>query len=727
MRKIHYLILKCLRWSLKNPIKIVGVTSLFFILALNQSQKLKILLSIDDLIDPDFYIYASLQNLSEAFGDRNQIFLSIDTISNEPLTDRNTLCQIQSWIHRQTESNPHILNIRSSFGVRKVISTNDSFQMPSLFDIDCIYENNLDSDKALQAHKKIQQSPWANILSNSNFNAFTVSIALRDDNLNTMFGSFRPESVQELMDSFQTEIENKNPKIRGTWGGSATFQFYLRKAFSQTQALNGFMFIIAVFFFWVFFRSWKTGIFFSLTILLTLILSHGLMGALHYPIDVLTNALGLMLMISTLEDFIFISYAVHVKGYSWRKSFRKFIVPSFYTSLTTVIGFGSLALVDLGIVRRFGVISSLAALLEWISVFLLLPAYLKLFPKLTRTTTLSQIRFYQSLKWWTKVRTPRFAVFSLIGLALGSLLFLSHLHVEDSPESLFSKSHIVQRNSDFFNSTRHWRAEVSLLFHHPENESVNRQIIEKLKKSQQSLQIESPFDVVDYLKEGLNKPDGELSERFWRDSIYSKRLIAEDKTTRAQLFIPSTELQQIGNLISEIKHICPKKECELVGSLVSYYEFGTRILKTLFESLAYSLVLVLLILVFVGKNLNKLVLFKAILSALWGPMALLALFIIFKIPIFYVTSVCVSVLVGLAGDNTIQFIFAAQNKKNLTEGVRELQIPSLLVSIGIIFLSVLFFGSEIAPMHRLGLLMIVGTILTYIGDVWILKGLTNDQ
>ena len=52
---------------------------------------------------------------------------------------------------------------------------------------------------------------------------------------------------------------------------------------------------------------------------------------------------------------------------------------------------------------------------------------------------------------------------------------------------------------------------------------------------------------------------------------------------------------------------------------------------------------------------------------------------------------------------------------------------SLIVSIGMVCLTFVFTLSPIASLAKLGVLIIFGFVLGYIGDIWILQGLLKTQ
>ena len=81
-----------------------------------------------------------------------------------------------------------------------------------------------------------------------------------------------------------------------------------------------------------------------------------------------------------------------------------------------------------------------------------------------------------------------------------------------------------------------------------------------------------------------------------------------------------------------------------------------------------------------------------------------------------------TILVGLAGDNAIQFIF---RNKGLQKDVKFFQTASVLVTFCMIILSSSFFFSSFQSLRDLGILMIIGFVLNFIGDIYILKSLAK--
>lgn len=714
---LNYWLLKLQQKALHKPKLFLFFFGVVFFIFIMGTTRLQFLMSIDDLIDPDFQTYEHLQLVNHEFNDKNSTILSIE--SEKPF-NKDFICQIQKWIYYTAKNTPEILKIQSTFGIRQAKIQNLKFSMDSHLNFDC--KSNLpETEKVIEAFKLIENSPWKGLLTSLHNYSLTFNIIVNDPQ-DKKYGSIDTKIVQRLQDHFHESFKQIS-NISVYWGGTLTYQSELRKAFDQTQALNGLMFILSLFIFRIFLSSWKAGFLFNGTILYTLGVTYGLMGYLQIPVDVLTNTTGLMMIIGCLEDFVFIIYGMLKFNWSFRKSTRRFLLPSLFTTLTTAIGFGSLITSDLGIIRRFGLISSISTFCEWAACFILLPALVAQFPRIGQITFSSK-RFIPKDPFQNKV-SPQLS-YGMIIFVFVSFLFSYRLTIKDSPNDFFFDNHPINITTKHFLKTRNWVNELSLLFNGEIDTQRKNEIIIAAKKIPFISAIEYSEDVKNYLNDQVEEVHKNLINQIWIHSSHSKRLISSHGYERAQVYINSMENEDIDTLKKGITQVC-QKDCELVGSLISYNEFSTRVLDTLFSSLGISLMLVIGILIFLAFNLNFRELIAIICSSLWGPLALLSLFIIFKLPLFFVSCICASILVGMAGDNAIQFIFYKTKKQqhsSILDGpINQLNEATIIISIGMILLTSVFLLSQLAPLTKLGIFILIGFVLCYLGDLWILRGL----
>lgn len=702
----------------RNPKTVLGVFAVVTLVLIMGIFRLNFLFSVDDLIDADFKSYAPLQIVAQEFQDRSSVVLSIE--SEQPF-DKKMICDVQSWILNMAKTeNAELTQIQSTFGIRQAVIKDQKLTMDSPLHLDC-QSSAPETEKIAAGFEFIKNSPWQGLLHTFENYAITINFLVRPPE-NNRIGNLNLGIVDRLKTSFYKRFPAFQKQ--SFFGGVTTYQSALKKAMDITQGLNLIMLVLTLFLFRFFLGTWKAGLVFNMTIFFALLWVYGLMGYLNLPIDVLSNSTGLILFVSCLEDFIFVAYGVKKFKWSVEKSLRYFLIPSFFTSVTTSVGFASLGTSDLGIIHRLGYIVAVAGMLEWVFVFLILPALLN---------TRARRWFYFSanqnwtipLKQITNIHLNRPVTIGLIALVFLSLLGLSSLQVKDSPEAFFYDSHPINQTSQHLKKTRGWTNENSLLLANSNSNAENREILAQLKTHRVVANIESRYMVEDFLETQVQDTEKTAIVQLWEDSWFARRLISEGHVHRAIVYLNSMENDIIDDFIKFTENICQDR-CQLVGTIISYSEFSGRVLNTLFESFLISIIQVIIIIFLLRGNLGLRETIYCIISSVWGPIALLAIFVWFKIPVFFISSMCAAVLVGLAGDNAIQFIFSSK-KKSFATAVDQLSEASLILTIGNCLMLSLFFFSPIAPIAKLGGFMMLGILLCYFGDLVILKGLLRKK
>lgn len=720
LRWIQLVLLLLFRACLRNPKTTIAAFLVLYLSSFAGLKNTRFLIAIDDIIDSKFETYADLNRLKDSFNDQNHLFVKLKK-SNGAEFSKEELCSIKHWIQNQVDNRADTHRFFSTLGLKKVVNTEKNFSFPNVFDIDCGALSVDESQKIHEAFNWVKNSPWHNALSSLDGKQVFIHFFLANTATNLFYGHFDTGIVPGIENDLQTNFLTSHPGIEADWSGVSAFQYHLREGFNNTAILNLAMFFLILVVFRIFFLSWTSGILFSATIGICSTIIYGYMGYFHAPIDVISNSLSLMLFIASLEDFIFVTYIQgKYKNRSYLFGFRKMLIPSFFTSLTTAIGFGSLYVSNLSTISRFGIWAGIAALLEWAMVFLLLPSVLKIYPKLRIWTTFKKNILYSAVAKLANFNLYKPIAYFLLIFYFVAFYGATKLKVTDTPEAIFSKDHVVQKTMHKMTDETGWQILVSLIFN-TNDRDTQRSIIEKTKKHPTIYSVESVTDSMEFIGRDLPEGRKDLIEMFWKNSESSRRLISEDGTERALLFLKETDMIAMNQFRDWVKtDLCPNDECEVAGTLVSYSEFGDKVLKTLLESFAVSLLIVALILVYlcIGLGLGNIT--KIVLSALWGPSMMVSLFYIFDIPVFYVTSIFASILVGLAGDNTIQFLFSSKNK-GLHHGIDDLSNAATIVTISMIIMPCVLFLSVFAPLKTIGWLMTVGFSLGYIGDLYLYK------
>lgn len=724
VRGLHKQLFFAHQTCLKRPKLTLVAFFAFLGLCLAPLPSLKMMLSIDDLIDPDFQTYSELKELKDRFLDQDELFVLIRPNPPRPL-NKLEICSIQKWIFNTTEFRGDLRAIVSTLGIQWPKESAHKFQVLPILAPDCLKPEETEEQHLRAAVKQLLDSPWKGTLIGNDGNDIAMLIYPYARNEGSFFGTFDHKIVDELKESFRKEVIEKHPGLTDEWIGDGIFQYFLKKGYERMPILNSLISVFIIIFFFFFLGSFKSSVIFLQAVTWVSLPIYAGMALLNHPIDVLSSSLSLMVFVASLEDFIFLSKLSEV--YGWKRAYRKLLLPSFFTSLTTVVGFGSLVLADLEIIRRFGFWGAVAAGVEWLVFFLVLPAIFVLFPKLQNWSD-SQ----RSQKIMNKVaplfqsRPHRFVTYLLLLIFPLGIYSTQSLYVSDSPERLMRPSHPTRLSLNKIEETRGWRAQVSLVFEDHYEEGFNRRVLKEVSTWPLVSNFESPFAIADYLTQDLSPPMKNYFKGLLSQDILAHRLGPDGLMSRAIIYVKNLDIVDINQMRRQVSKLCPNKECWLAGSLVSYGELGERVLNTLYKSLGGSLILVSLLIGFLSLAMGKKNFFPLVLSAMWGPLALLVIFYLFNIPVYYITSMVASILVGLAGDNAIQFLFFSNDKSfNFDRGLKVLSPMSLTITMATCLAASVFFFGYFDPMKSLGAMLITGLILSLFGDIWVLRGLTQ--
>ncbi len=726
-RLIRKTLLLSYRSALRKPRLIFTAFVLLTMICFVIASQIRTLLLVDDMIDPEFKTYVELTDLNTRFPEKNLAVLVAHPQRGYGPLSKSILCDIREWVQNLDVEKNHLIDVTTSFGVRTIQLQEGSLQPKRLLPIDCGKRADLESTQISGGLKAVRESPWGVVLGSPQADDVTLQFHFRDTVKNRFWlypdneKKFDSSAVLDLIRSFETQVESKHSEIKSTWGGVATFQAFYKLAYDQANLLNGFAIIIMLATMWFLFGTIRSGLLYFFSFCAAVAPVFGGMALAGAPVDVLTNSIGLMVLIAALEDYLFVGFYLQKHRRSWKTAFRRFLVPSFFTTMTTVIGFGSLAVADMAIIRRFGIWAAVGSLFQFITVYYFLPAVLQLFPYFQNAFVKPSPQ-WRWLDHFQNLSLPRWIgrgtsiVFAL------SLLGVGQIVVSDAPTNIFPADHPTNQASRDLLQIRGWQATLSLVFKKPEANEFNQTVIADLRKQVGVVGIEDTYAIKSYLKRDLPSTYHSSVDQLWSLSGAAKRLRNDTyDEERAIVYVAQQDIESINRLYQWVQRKCGDS-CYLAGSLASYGEFGQRVLSTLMESLVMSLVLVSLILIFLCLAKDVSAIYPIVISAIWGPMAMIFYFVTFRIPIFYITSMFASILVGLAGDNSIQFIFSKSRGSPL-EGVKNLGHSSTLIMLSMSALSSVMFFSHFVALRTLAFLMICGFFLMLFGDIAILRAL----
>jgi hypothetical protein len=428
--------------------------------------------------------------------------------------------------------------------------------------------------------------------------------------------------------------------------------------------------------------------------------------------------------VASIEDYLFLSWEQLARGARWRRAFRTLLLPGFLTSVTTVIGFASLCTADLAIVRRFGLWGATGAALEWVATFLVLPALLAVAPRLRGWTDRPRALPVPGAERLVRRHLPRAAAWAALAVLGAAAWGAGHLDYTDSPLAVFPEGHPYVEATAYSARTRGWVGEFHVVF--PEDASMQEvaAFSRALAATPGVARVLDPASVLASFTGGDRLALFELAPDLQALAAGGGGLTGRTGRLRAAVFVSDAHLATMISLRDAVLRRFPDGDGFPAGELVSYADFGEVVPRTLLHSLGSCLLLVGLVIALLYRAAGLGWGGRAALASAWGPAVALGIVWATGMHVNFLTCVFASVLVGLCGDNAVQFACGA-GRGPLRAGIDRRAGAALLVALVMALCALTFLGSVFAPPRALGLLLAAGVSAALVGDVWILGALVG--
>ena len=705
--------------SYSNPRKVLALSLALPVLCLIYSNDYRLLITIDDLVNSDYETSLQYKELKNNFHIGTSIVLMLDKGDD---IDSHDLCSIRRWLSAQLAQDEHISSIHSVFNIRKPEHVTagargfDQLRFPPLVDPDCGSIHT--AGNVLSA---LKNSPWDGLISDPGHDSMLIDISLVSMGEAGFNTNVIPELVRKYQQSYYSgELNGIFPATH--WLGQGTYEHWLKQGLEHNNRLNIALIATVLILLRVFFGTWKAGLLFVSSLLYSMSILLGLMFATNTPIDVLTSTLFMLLTISTLGDFVFISHNNLTHKHHWLTSIKTLALPSLLTSLTTMAGFFSLCTSDLDIVQRLGFWAGLSGLIEWLTMFLLFPAVIKIVSGNKSWVNPERALHIQILSRLEQYALPGQLCIVFIALYLSVPFAPLGFNITDSPNKLFGRDHPFSIGIADLRNKYGFTGQVSLMFPSNDRPEVNEQIINLVSRHPNVAKVEDPYSILSYLTGDLPAVEKELVLSSLNESPALERLLSNGQA-RAILHLRETELDGIDNLRKYINHtVCAGHQCYLAGALVAYADFSQQVPRTLLSSFITSIMLVFGIIYLVSIGTGSKHRLHIMLSAFWGIALILCLLGVTGVALNFVTSAVVAILVGMTGDNAIHYLLADES---IDKGLAQRSGASIISTTIMSICSLLFLFNAFEPPATFGLLLFAGLWASLAGDLWLLRGLTH--
>lgn len=691
--------------SFRHPGRTLLVSAALAALALAGLPRLHKVVSFDDQLDPFFASSRDVTRLRELYPDDPNLFLWFRA------RNREEACDARRFLEGLGERYPEIRSYSSPFDLRRADSTPGRLVYPKVLAEVC---------EGIGNFSLLEGSAWDGLLTKSPSWDFVAELTVARPAEAGEWGRVPVEFLADL----RRDLDARPDVL---WFGDLPRDHHMKAAVERDQLLYVLLAVFVMLGCRFFFGTWKSGAIYLVTLGVSGGIVLGCMGWMGHPLDALGISLVLLLALASIEDFSFVSAWQARRPEAPKRGFVVLSAPSFFTSLTTVIGFGSLGVSDLAIDARFGFWSAVGALLEWAMVMIVLPSFLRHFRLSLNWVDPARavgLRWAERLGAWTPSR--RSARLSMVVIP-AALLGVATLAPEQDPARIFGPGHPLRVARDELSKERGWTAVESLVFEPGVSAEEEKSVLSEVARDARVARVLGESEALEWVLHGEEDPARRaLIEREFSVSKPSERFRAKTGQRRALLYLRSSDTRELEQLLRKVEALCPQRQCFLAGPLTAFADFSQSFLKTLLESLAVSFALVLALALGLAHSLGAKGALKALLpSMLWGPAALTAFIAVSGVEINSVTCVVMSITIGLAGDNAIQYLFFS-GKGGLKKGVERWAGASFATTalMSLAGLSLLF--SIFHPSRELGWLLEVGFVSMALGEVWMLKAFLKE-
>ena len=671
--------------------------TVFLLLLLAQTKPSKIHLSTGESINSSLATTQNYYAHTENFPNQQELIVTLYSPSKK--WGSESICLLRERVKSLQHEFSFMTESLTPFDLRRVSFSKDRLFYPKTLDKNC---NNYKHEVFQRFFDKSKQT-------------ILLSFKFQFDE-HPQYGHFHPQEFDSEISLIEKAFSNWDIKF----SGNLMFEKELARAMSNFLFVQILFALVAVFGFWIFFRSFKSSFLFAVSLFCTFIPIKFLMSVFEIPQDAFISCLFLVLTLSTLEDFIFLAYGQScIQKKSHNKAFEKVYLtyrwPSFMTSLTTVIGFSSLLISKVYSLQYFGALAAVGASLQWINTLFVLPLFIRAFPYFrvwSHKTAL--LGFTSQISSWTFPKRRGQVLGGIIFVI--SLLGVFNLNLNDRPLELFDKNTSFRKGVDSVVKVMGGSAQVDLSFSTQSSKEDRRHITQQIRSLPNVVSVETfeDFVKIDAMSETMQN----LILREARSSSFGKLFFGQKNgAERAQLLIEQFSFKKMNTLTKQVKDIC-QNLCTLNGELVAFFSHSKEVLRGLGLGILWGFAMVSLVIFILLKTFGMDRFFHYAYCALWGPVVIFGIIALTQFPVNTMSAILGSIAIGLAGDNCIQFLFASRLKK---DGPKNLAPVSLICALIMSLASLSFLVSDIEHFRQLGLLLSCLFALGFLGDVFLLR------
>ena len=461
----------------------------------------------------------------------------------------------------------------------------------------------------------------------------------------------------------------------------------------------------------------------------------------NIPIGLLTATLGTIIFVMTLSHIIFLTF-------NWRKAVarsaerpvryavRQTFAPSFWSMLTTVLGFLSLTSVPAKPLRDLGTAGILGSIMAIFVAYSFFPAFLKITRKPSskeRMIEKMEARFYRFL--------TRHQSIVVITICVSAILAVPGLRMIDSDPSLlnyFASSSDIHRGFTYIDQNG-GSSPLILVVRSLDDKPLNtKSSYRKMWSLQDALEqhrsVGSSISLPVLIAEAKKTPVGWILTREFLLSIMeseehdqiAKSFVTEDRRFGLYLLRMHENFRSLPRveIVEEIKNIATIHGFEptIVGGV---YNLQGHLARLVASSLVFGLaklgIFFFVIAWFVSRSFTAAT--AVTLSILTIPLVVFGLIGIYRVPLDIVAAPACNVAIAMGVDSMIHMIMRYRKLKDWSAVRKEIWQPVITTMLVICTGFAIFLTSTFPPTQRFGGIILFGSFLAGIIALFVMPGL----
>jgi len=462
---------------------------------------------------------------------------------------------------------------------------------------------------------------------------------------------------------------------------------------------------------------------------------------MHIPMGLLTANLGTIIFVMTLSHIIFLTF-------SWRSfssdpknkkpvfdAIRRTLPPSFWSMLTTFLGFLSLMAVSAKPLRDMGAAGAIGSIVAIAVAYGMFPTFLKMAGPRARQK--SKIEDYEKKAYRFIDLGKHFIILLIFATCFLTLPGLTMIDSDPSLLSYFSKSSEIYKGLSYIDRNGGSSPLILVVRSKDDNEKIHSsKSYEQLWNLQESLEqhrsVGSVISLPVLIAQAKDTPivgwflprhilvsamelpaNDEIAKSFiTKDRKYGLFLLRMIESYRT---MPRLDIVEEIKMITENEGLYP----EIFGGIYSLQGHLAKLVSSsLIWGLARLVLLFGLIAWYISRNLR--VTASVVASIAIIPLTILGCFGIYKIPLDIISAPASNVAIAMGIDSMIHMIKSYRRTKNWQKVRDELWQPVLSSMFVVATGFGIFLFSTFPPTQRFGGAILFGTVLASLTALYIM-------